>query len=1291
MVDKLDSASISAVQKMAAPAAPATAASTNTSNSTSSDSSSTAPKPTSSHSTSSQQPNPSASLLESLVHNNVQQLPNDPILPSAVATTAPSTNTISAVRKPSVHGITGTGAGNPPSLLPPGSVPVTVISPTNAHFTTSSAASQHPPHRLSIDTALRKMPGSLANSVPVSDVITNKVTSAGPNPEEVQMLASVLPQSLQAEQLSPPVLSRVGSTTPSNLRGVLEPLPSPYSPSHLSGKTVRKSVSYFIDCSTPKRHHAGYRKKASGHSTESGLDSSHSAPFSTASNTVLSACPYTSSAPTISSFAVPDLSYNSPQECDMSQSSNAGIHTPTPSDHPPTFNSPCSSIEIALLSPPVSHDYKPSTLHFHVQSSSTLPLKLLISTVQPFSQQPQPTRMTLAELSHALASAAARRSDFFEKRTNKLRRHSEMVKYRNVIKRQKDKLVALKARARTEYALSAAALKRQLILKKYAERCGAAVEHALTVAMVQRLKKVLELRKAFSDTLLTDFLPNAQPTGARAIEGNIADSQNIESRAKSPPLSGTLRGAPDSYVMNKVFPEDLQASPHSVAAAAFSAAVATFPEGRNGPAISKDALAESVSVLKINDGIGCAAGDGADARVNVDLGNSVTERRRPSLASLTILGAVSTTNHSLPPSAAPLSLGKETELPNGPTAVKSVLENVAILSPQTPQTPPTSVAQRPQFLPHMLEDMEESDYQELLDLLPPVTRFTLRELDLDEILTNPQLRHDLYFDPHLQFKPNTDGDRGVHKQLRLESYWNEVESEVLSGRLFRIPLLLFEVRCIMLELLPFSMDLKDEIERNLDIRLIAQQLEHSVFQPIGLIEYLATLLKANCAPARDELLDSMVAECVSGNFARTLRICFEVLELMKLDYANHQLHRLRPYVVDHAIEFEWRWFKEQLDTGGSDVQETSSWLREGIQRHKDGKALQVVPTPSTEMFKPPKFPDLYAEGLMHIIQQSSSFPDVTIPETMKMDSTRLVTFYNDWQDITIMASLLIIFKQACGTPKPVSSEKGAETAAKVPTIQEAKNVLWILLNDAETSMVHITLQMASMAGQMRGKPLDERERELLAGLVDKTLSPDSKLYEIVQKRIAQNILAYLVSWSSTPKPAPQPQPQVSSDVERRETEESAPEEADSSSDSEDDSPVLSLAQRRQIEMERKRRKRLEQQSLAVGASSSSLSSSQSSLSITQQQPQQHKPTGDASLHQDVPSEAAGAGAKAVMSERKLDQAMLSRHGLLELEAEIVDLGKRIDKMAEHNRAVYAPVYSHLYEELALSFTVQELN
>ncbi|KAJ3026203.1 UNVERIFIED_CONTAM: hypothetical protein HDU68_006077, partial [Siphonaria sp. JEL0065] len=119
--------------------------------------------------------------------------------------------------------------------------------------------------------------------------------------------------------------------------------------------------------------------------------------------------------------------------------------------------------------------------------------------------------------------------------------------------------------------------------------------------------------------------------------------------------------------------------------------------------------------------------------------------------------------------------------------------------------PLSDIIERNKSLPvKMLDMLDESDYMELVPLLPPITRFTLRELDMDEILLNPQLRHDLYFDPNLQFKPNTDGERGTAKRLKTQQYWDKVTQEILNKETYRIPLLVHEIKQIVKELLPYS-------------------------------------------------------------------------------------------------------------------------------------------------------------------------------------------------------------------------------------------------------------------------------------------------------------------------------------------------------------------------------------------------------------------------------------------------------------------------------------------------------
>ncbi|ORY22639.1 hypothetical protein LY90DRAFT_430580 [Neocallimastix californiae] len=120
-----------------------------------------------------------------------------------------------------------------------------------------------------------------------------------------------------------------------------------------------------------------------------------------------------------------------------------------------------------------------------------------------------------------------------------------------------------------------------------------------------------------------------------------------------------------------------------------------------------------------------------------------------------------------------------------------------------------------------------------------------------------------------------------------------------------------------------------------------------------------------------------------------------------------------------------------------------------------------------------------------------------IPETFRLDKSRIVTFYNEWQDITILSCLLLIFRQAC------SSKCTSENVLNL------KQRLYVLLTSQSTSLKHINLEITNMAGQIRKKEFSTKEIDLISGLVEKTLSPDSKLYVMIQTRISTYIVHFL--------------------------------------------------------------------------------------------------------------------------------------------------------------------------------------
>lgn len=512
-------------------------------------------------------------------------------------------------------------------------------------------------------------------------------------------------------------------------------------------------------------------------------------------------------------------------------------------------------------------------------------------------------------------------------------------------------------------------------------------------------------------------------------------------------------------------------------------------------------------------------------------------------------------------------------------------------------------------------------------LHPPITRQTLKELDLHEILKNPQLRHDIVFDSNVQFRPNFDGERGRKKKELGNKYWYAIQKEIetgctcthFSGKLLlpcacgsdngktaisrfasslssvkspmpllgnyahsgsgfngllasrsddtaappgtpapgsakvkspncaiglgngripsRIPLLIQELRSICLSVLPCPPSGNDRnttpasakltlsspttnkdrspqrqavpataspysnrstaatpntatssvathhilIAQALDSHLITQQIRHGILDIASLMSFLGSILKLHCAPMRDEVIEKMIKTvCVDGEVAMGLRMCFEILELMKLDIANHQLRSSRMYLIETAVDFEIRWFREQLDQRRISLEKTRQWFTNSFNEQKKLDTLNILNRTKVisksfdeglmQLILEPPLTSAAASTAVPLTNSTSSLKQAysnNYPETFQFDAYRLMSFHGDVTDITIVYMLLLLFRQlACSStnlsqePLPSttwSASAISENASTIATRQLAsvKSEIWTLLNDAdqETSLV----------------------------------------------------------------------------------------------------------------------------------------------------------------------------------------------------------------------------------------------
>jgi hypothetical protein len=199
------------------------------------------------------------------------------------------------------------------------------------------------------------------------------------------------------------------------------------------------------------------------------------------------------------------------------------------------------------------------------------------------------------------------------------------------------------------------------------------------------------------------------------------------------------------------------------------------------------------------------------------------------------------------------------------------------------------------------------------ELEPPVTKATLSELDVNKIVHNPKLRHDINFDPELHFRPNLDGETGRRKTERANHFWETMRGQLrgyLTNRdLFEkevvdtewcLPAILKAIRGILETLVP-QRD-RSSVEETFNVELLMQQFRKGVADLVKLALWLSQLLKCHCAPMRDEWVDEMVTQISKGDregdvalLVDGMKSLLAVLEAMKLVsvFSSHPVHSRR--------------------------------------------------------------------------------------------------------------------------------------------------------------------------------------------------------------------------------------------------------------------------------------------------------------------------------------------------------------------------------------------------------------
>ena len=304
--------------------------------------------------------------------------------------------------------------------------------------------------------------------------------------------------------------------------------------------------------------------------------------------------------------------------------------------------------------------------------------------------------------------------------------------------------------------------------------------------------------------------------------------------------------------------------------------------------------------------------------------------------------------------------------------------------------------------------------------LPPINLQCLKEIDLQEIVKNPQLRHDIIFDPLLQFRPNLDGERGIKKKQLSDVYWKDVENELIvyakKPEVFdynrtRLVPLFDTLREVLLTIVPQKE--AHQINNILDTELNVQELIKGSLVMTNLSNWLATLFKHHCAPMRDTYVDKMSnkfkeadAEASLPKFMDGLKLVFQILEAMKLDIANHQIRLLRPALLSNAVEFEKQYFNSLITSRNALLKSSLVWFESKMNEYVS--AGQVVVADKDNI----TIPEVYKACIKSVISLLSCRKMVReFPTSLSFDHARLILLRADIRQLVCLLVCRLLFQQ----------------------------------------------------------------------------------------------------------------------------------------------------------------------------------------------------------------------------------------------------------------------------------------
>lgn len=387
-------------------------------------------------------------------------------------------------------------------------------------------------------------------------------------------------------------------------------------------------------------------------------------------------------------------------------------------------------------------------------------------------------------------------------------------------------------------------------------------------------------------------------------------------------------------------------------------------------------------------------------------------------------------------------------------------------------------------------------------------------------IINEQLAHELLLNPSFQLDENNIccNINPIYKKISdifHKSFWNSLNDDLnLSKPCYtKVIRIIKEIYDSIVDISHFSNN-KETLNniKTIDIEHITKEIESDNYNwdnNIQLFNFIITIiLKLQCQHRNEETkikwndillsIHSSKQEDKSKIICQALKLFLDLINTIRIDYANKRLQLIAPVIKIHGVNYEKSKFQDKLDKGTITIERTYNWINNILQKEISSNNIDIT---SVIEDNTKTFIHIHTTAFMSLITDFTQINKENCPETLLYDVPHISSIQTIFKEIVIISIIFITCAQVLNNTKIIKD------------VQTFEKIVELFSYDLNFNIDEVIIKINNLL--LTDSSLNEINRNVLINNLNNHIKPTNKIYQLLHQRMCTFWFKFVITGQPT--------------------------------------------------------------------------------------------------------------------------------------------------------------------------------